>query len=140
MYLVDTHCHVDLYPDYLAVIEEVEREKIATIAVTTTPSVFRACQELTDKKRFVRPALGFHPELAYQRQSELGILRELFGETRYIGEVGLDFITTDQPNRKAQRSVFDTVLEECAHYGDKIVTIHSRRAAAEVVEMIGPDF
>lgn len=137
MRLSDTHCHLDLYPDYAGLIEEVERERIYTVAVTNTPSVFRRCLALTEGRRFIRAALGLHPQLVRQRHRELDLMIEMLGETRYIGEVGLDFVTKDDAERALQKEVFRKVLDRCAASGDKVLTIHSRRAAAEVVGLIG---
>ncbi|MDX6578428.1 MAG: TatD DNase family protein [Blastocatellia bacterium] len=138
--LIDAHCHVDLYPDYAALIEETEAAGIYTIAVTNTPSVFRHCLALTDGKRFIRTALGLHPQLVRERHSELALMSDLLGQTKYIGEVGLDFVTQDDHERTLQQRVFSKILEECADDGNKVLTIHSRRAAAEVVDMIGDSY
>ncbi len=140
MRMLDTHCHVDLYPDYPAILDEIERSGIYTIAVTNAPSVFRRCVELTRGARFVRVALGLHPELAAARERELNLLQEFLPLTRYIGEVGLDFVTRDATERAAQQRVFGAVLERCASFGDKVLSVHSRRAAADVVAMIGPSY
>ena len=35
--LVDFHCHLDLYPDHQAAVEEAEDAGVFTLAVTTTP-------------------------------------------------------------------------------------------------------
>jgi TatD DNase family protein len=140
MRFVDTHCHIDLYPDYEAVIQTTEKAQIYTIAVTNTPSVFRQCAELLKGSRFLRPALGLHPELAVQRRSELALFLDLLPETRYIGEVGLDFVSADPDVRILQKRVFATILDQCAQRDHKVLTIHSRRAAAEVVEMIGTNY
>lgn len=140
MRLVDTHCHVDLYSDYTEVIEETERAQVYTIAVTNTPSVFRHCLALTKGKRFIRTALGLHPQLVRDRHQEMDLMLELLGETKYIGEVGLDFVTQDHRERALQQQVFAKILERCAEFGDKVLTIHSRRAAAEVVDMIGHSY
>lgn len=140
MRLVDTHCHVDLYPDYVELIEEIERAQIYTIAVTNTPSVFRRCVSLTRGKRFIRTALGLHPQLVKQRHSELDLMLGMLSETRYIGEIGLDFETRDERERALQQKIFTNILERCADFPDKVLTVHSRRAAAEVVNLIGGDY
>ena len=93
MRLIDTHCHVDLYPDYPAVLDEIERGGIYTIAVTNAPSVFRRCVEMTRATRSVRVAVGLHPELAAARERELDLLQDLLPTTRYVGEVGLDYVS-----------------------------------------------
>jgi TatD DNase family protein len=140
MRLFDTHCHLDLYPDYTRLIEEIEKTQIYTIAVTNTPSVFRRCQALTEKSRFIRAALGLHPQLVSERHKELGLMYELLGQTKYIGEVGLDFVTQDKKEKGLQQRVFTSILERCASGDKKIFTIHSRRAAAEVTEIIGDSY
>lgn len=140
MHLIDTHCHLDLYPDYQNVVNEIEQQRIATISVTNSPVVFQHNAKIAANTKYVRAAIGLHPELAVKRASEVGILIEMLGETRFVGEIGLDFVTTDSEEREVQRRVFGAILDACARYGNKILTIHSRRAASEVIEMIGPDF
>ncbi len=140
MSVADTHCHLDLYPDHETVIEETERAGVDTIAVTNAPSVFRACVSLTRGCRFVHPAVGLHPELASERYGELRLLPDLLAETRFVGEVGLDFRTRDEGERTLQRKAFREILDRCADYGDKILTVHSRRSAEEVIDMIGPKY
>lgn len=136
----DTHCHLDLYPDPHAIVREAERTQTYVVAVTNTPSVFQATQQLIGSSRFVRPALGLHPELAVERQGELPLFQQLLPQTRYVGEVGLDFVSSDKQVRLTQQRVFSQILEWSHLAGDKILTIHSRRAEKEVVEAIGTNF
>lgn len=140
MHFIDTHCHLDLYPNYQDLIEQTEREQIYTIAVTNTPSVFRQSGKLTLGKKYIRTALGLHPQLVAQRYVELDLMINMLNETKYIGEVGLDFTTNDKEKRKLQEKVFKTILQWCADSGDKILTIHSRRATSRVIDMIGNSF
>ena len=136
----DTHCHLDLYPEPHAIVREAERTQTYVVAVTNTPSVFQATQQLIGSSRFVRPALGLHPELAMERQGELPLFQQLLPQTRYVGEVGLDFVSSDKQVRLTQQRVFSQILEWSHLAGDKILTIHSRRAEKEVVEAIGTNF
>ena len=75
MRLIDTHCHLDLYPDPAAILAECERQGIYTIAVTNTPAAFPACRAMVEKSRYVRAALGLHPELAVAREREAAMPR-----------------------------------------------------------------
>lgn len=136
----DTHCHLDLYPDPAALVAEAEKSQTYVVAVTNTPAVFEATHKLTATSRFVRAALGLHPELAVERHREMPLFEQLLPLTRYVGEVGLDFVSNDAQTRAIQQKVFDKVVELCHTAGDKILTIHSRRAEREVVRMLGPDF
>ncbi len=132
--LVDAHCHFDLFQHPRQVILEAERNRIHSIAVTNTPSVFDPMKRLTDGLRYVRPAVGLHPELAIQRASEIPIFERKLPETEYVGEIGLDYKVVVRPaDRAKQRAIFQSLLEHCTNAGGRILTIHSRRAEADVV-------
>lgn len=138
--LVDMHCHVDLFPDPLALIKQIERHRVYTVAVTNTPSVFSRLCELVGSAQFVRAALGLHPELAAERHRELALFESLLSRTRYVGEVGLDYQTSVEADRSTQRRVLTAIIEQCDAVGGKIVTVHSRRAADDVVDAFGERF
>lgn len=138
--LHDTHCHVDLYPAPAAVVRRAEAAGVYTVAVTTTPSVFDHLERLVAGSPFVRPAVGLHPELAAARRAEMPLFLAVLPRTRYVGEVGLDYVAADSTNRLAQRRVLSEIIAACDAAGDKIVTAHSRRAAADVVDAFGVGF
>ncbi len=138
--VVDAHCHVDLYPDPAAVVAQAEALRIHTIAVTNAPSVFTFTRTLTTNCKYVHPAAGLHPELVHSHAHELDQLWPFLEQTRYVGEIGLDYATTDPQNRARQRGVFAAIVGRCAVLGDKVLTVHSRRAAADVLATVGPGF
>jgi TatD DNase family protein len=70
--LVDAQCQFDLFPNPHAVLEEAERSHVYSIAVTNTPSVFEPMKRLAAGFKFVRPALGLHPELAIKGHPNCG--------------------------------------------------------------------
>lgn len=133
---VDAHCHIDLFPEPVAIATEIQRNKIHTIAVTNAPSVFHFTANLAKEHSFVHPAAGLHPELVKTHCGELPLLIELIENTRFVGEVGLDFVTTNPDDRKLQEHVFGKMLEKCASVGGRILTIHSRRSSGRVIEML----
>lgn len=135
--LVDTHCHLDLYSDPHATISRAERRGVYTIGVTNTPSVFRRLMGLVGSAKFIRPALGLHPELAHERIGELPLFKELLHQTPYVGEVGLDYTTTNPDTRRTQQTALTAIVEWCQAAGGKIVTVHSRRAADDVIDLFG---
>lgn len=134
--LVDFHCHLDLYDDHERLIAESDQLRIYTLAVTTTPKAWRRNQELAMRSKFVRVALGLHPQLVTERAGELALWKDLLREARYVGEVGLDagprfFRSLDQ-----QKEVFVSILRECARQGGKILSVHSVRSAATVLNLV----
>jgi TatD DNase family protein len=133
---VDFHCHLDLYPDHEAAIARAEAAQVYTLAVTTTPKAWPRNHELTRATRYVRAALGLHPQLVAERAGELALWERHLPETRYVGEVGLDAGPGFYKSLEAQRDVFRTVLERCAAAGGKVLTVHSVRTAPMVLDMI----
>ncbi len=139
-FLIDTHCHIDLYKDPVAVVREAERNRVYTIAVTNAPFVFRHMAELVAGCRYVRVAAGLHPELIAKYGDQIESLRPLLKETKYVGEIGLDYTTTDENLRFRQRKILERILAWCAEERNKVLTLNSRRAAADVISIVGDSF
>ncbi|HTQ09867.1 MAG TPA: Qat anti-phage system TatD family nuclease QatD [Fimbriimonadaceae bacterium] len=133
---VDFHCHLDLYPDHQAAIARAEAARIYTLTVTTTPKAWSRNHELTRHTRYIRAALGLHPQLVADRAGELPLWEHHLPETRYVGEVGLDGGARFYKSLDVQKQVFQRVLERCAEAGGKILTVHSVRSAPAVLDMI----
>ncbi|HEX8018096.1 MAG TPA: TatD family hydrolase, partial [Flavobacterium sp.] len=89
-FLFDTHSHLDLLKSFDYTIQEIEKKKIYTIAVTNLPILYQKLITKIDSK-YIKPALGFHPELIDQYQKYIPEMWKLLPDARYIGEVGLDF-------------------------------------------------
>ena len=140
MFLFDTHLHLDLYQDYQKIIEEIENNSIYTISMTNTPSVFKKACEITQGCKFIKTALGFHPELAKQRCHEIENFAEFISETKYIGEVGLDFSNATNEEKIAQKKIFENILFLCANHPKKILSIHSRKAVEDILVLLGSKF
>lgn len=136
--LFDTHFHLDLFESQEEIIKEIEVNQIYIIAVTNLPVLFTKLKDSLTSK-FIRPALGFHPELLSQYNHHIPQMWKLLNETRYVGEVGLDF-KTGKDFKELQISFFTELIERCNIFGDKILTIHSRQSASEIVSIIGANF
>jgi len=133
---VDFHCHLDLYRDHAAVIAECDRERVATLAVTTTPKAWRRNRELASRSQQVRVALGLHPQLVADRAGELPLFEALLPEARYVGEIGLDAGPRFYRSFPEQERIFERILRACAEQGGKILTVHSVRSVPKVLRHI----
>lgn len=134
--LVDFHCHLDLYPDHAIAVRDAEAAGVFTLAVTTTPRAWPRNHELAQRTKHVRAALGLHPQLVAERESEIELWDRHLAETRYVGEVGLDAGPRFFKSLDAQKRVFQHVLQRCAQAGDKIITVHSIRSAKAVLDLV----
>ena len=133
----DFHCHVDLFPDPAALIAECDRHRIVTLAVTTTPKAWTQNRRWMANSRFVLPALGLHPELAGERHGEIALLEELMEDTPFVGEIGLDGSPQHRQTWNVQKQVFTRALQTAQRLGGRALSIHSRRAAREVLACLG---
>ena len=135
--LIDFHCHLDLFPDFPEQINNCEKNRIYTLAVTTTPRAWEKNKELTQNNKFVKPALGLHPQLVTNEfRNDLAVWKNHLSETKYVGEVGIDASPQYKRFLNEQIDVFEQILACCAAGGGKILSIHSVKAAATVLNCI----
>ena len=131
---MDFHCHLDLYDDPVAVVERATKAGVYVLSVTTTPKAFSGTRRLGANSPRIRTALGFHPQIADQRQSELGLFDMILPETDYVGEIGLDGSSEHRSTFPIQIKIFRHILDQCDQTGGKILSVHSRHAAKEVLD------
>ncbi len=136
-HLYDTHMHLDLFPNTNEIIHMIARDKIYTIAVTNLPPLYVQLKKRIDSK-YIRVALGFHPELIDEYKHHIPLMWELLPDCKYIGEVGLDYHSG--VNRALQKSFFEELIEKSNDLGDKILSIHTRNSADDVISIIGDKF
>lgn len=136
--LYDTHFHLDLQQSRESVLSEVADNEIYTVAVTNLPPLYEKLSKEINNK-YIRIALGFHPELIGQYQKYIPDMWRLLPNTRYIGEVGID-LKTGKETKNIQLSFFEELVHRCNIIGNKILTVHSRAAASEVISIIGDNF
>lgn len=134
--LVDYHCHVDLYPDYVNQFARCQEQRKITLAVTTTPRAWRRNVELARNAPLIRVALGLHPQLVAEFPNDLSTFREHLPEARFVGEVGIDKSPRFYQSYDQQKETFDEVLALCSKAGGKILSVHSVWATRDVLDSI----
>jgi TatD DNase family protein len=132
----DFHCHLDLYPDPAAMVASCAENKILTLAVTTTPKAWPQNRKWVAGSGYVHAAVGLHPELVAERYGELSLLEQCIKESALVGEVGLDGSPQHKRSWDKQTEVFGRALDAAQRFGGRVVSIHSRRAANEVVKLL----
>lgn len=130
---MDAHMHFDLYKDRTDVLDYIEKSKSYTIAVTNLPELYEKYSMLYGKYKYVKIALGFHPELVCQYKNQLNLFNKLSRDVRYIGEIGLDYTNVTENEKKIQLEIFRKIIEIC-NSDNKILSVHSRKASTEIVD------
>ena len=134
--LIDAHVHLDLFPEPGDVLEQIEFIDAEVVAVTNAPSVFWFTEKIANENPRVHPAVGLHPELVGTHGGELPDLLSILPEVKFVGEVGLDYSSSDNSTRRDQRRVFEAILQGCSELGGRVLSVHSRRAAGDVLSMV----
>jgi TatD DNase family protein len=138
--MIDTHCHLDLYPDPTRTARDAEYAGVFVVCVTNLPSAFLAARPHVRKFKRVRLALGLHPLSAeLHTDNELNQFKTLVSETSFIGEVGLDFSREGRETKDRQLKSFQFVLR-ALNREPKFVTIHSRQAESAVLEVLQQEY
>lgn len=133
--IIDMHCHYDMIPNPENYIRQHEEEGNIIIGMTNAPSHFEIGFPHVESYKYIRLSLGFHPQLAVENQSELIKFSFLLSKTSYIGEIGLDFSKHFINSKDIQLSSFDYICS-CLSGQKKIISIHSRLAEREVIEIL----
>lgn len=134
--MIDFHCHLDLYSSPHLVARRCSEREVFVLSVTTTPSAWHGTRALAHDSERIVTALGLHPQLAHERKQELALFDELLPNARFIGEIGLDGASDLREHWGEQLAVFEHVLTACSRAGGRILSIHSRRASNEVLDVL----
>jgi TatD DNase family protein len=139
--LIDAHSHLDRYalaePGALhSALAEIARLPVFTLSNSMDPDAYRRNLEISEACEWVLPAFGVHPWNAPRFAGRLQELRSGVEQSPVIGEIGLDHHFVEDPSAyPAQREVFEFFLSE-ARDQKKIVTVHTKGAEREVLELL----
>lgn len=134
--MIDFHCHLDLYPNALQLLDEVARRNEFTLAVTTSPRAFIATSRVFSGRASIHVGLGLHPEVAEAKQGEEALLVKLIASARFIGEIGLDGSSRFKQSLPLQVRIFTSAIAECQRQGGRVMSIHSRGAETRVLDTL----
>ncbi|MCG8576771.1 MAG: TatD family hydrolase, partial [Flavobacteriales bacterium] len=119
----------------MEIVNESEKLGIITIGMTNLPSHFKMGHPHLKGLKKTRLALGMHPLMAENHSEEFPLFYEYFNKTSYIGEVGLDFSREGIETKDQQLNSFKKILEAVGNK-PKILSIHSRKAEKEVLQLL----
>ena len=135
---MDTHCHLDHYPNPNKIVDEILDRELVVFSVTTNPSAFPRAKKLGENASSVYTGIGLHPQLVEIFYDELDLISEYIFGADFVGEIGLDGCPSLSETWIKQVEVFDRFLEEADRHCCSVLSIHSRFAAREVVNILKP--
>ena len=134
--MFDTHFHLDLLPNMNELIRNFPYVDCGVIGVGTIPRAYEKELKFTKDMKNIHVALGLHPQLVGTRESDIDLFLNLLGKTRFVGEIGLDFKSAFQITRNEQVDCFVKITNACAKEGNKVLSIHSVKAASVVLGVL----
>jgi TatD DNase family protein len=134
--MIDVHCHFDMAQNPEKYIVDNEQKEVVTLGMTNLPSHFCMGFDHVKQYKYIRLALGLHPLLVEDHtKEEYSKFRQYVDKTSYIGEIGLDFSREGFSTKETQIKSFEFVLD-CIKGKNKILSLHSRRAEKEILQML----
>ena len=134
--MIDFHSHLDLYPNAPSLLPRVAKQNIFTLVVSTSPRAWLATSRVFTGYPNIKVALGLHPEIAVAKAAETDLLVSLVAQAEFIGEIGLDGSPRFKHSLALQRRILDVVLAECERVGGRVMSLHSRGAADQVLDAL----
>ena len=134
--MIDFHCHVDLWSNAHEIAKECQNRELRVLSVTTTPSAWDGTSNLEGDGKLITTALGLHPQLAHERKNELPLFDRILPSSPYVGEIGLDASSKFYDHWEDQINVFQHILDACTKVGGRIMSIHSRQASTDVLNLL----
>ena len=129
---VDSHCHLDLLKN----VNFCMLKDVCILSVTTTPAAWIGNKQLYSKYENVKIALGLHPQLINERINDFKLFEQILPETKYVGEVGLDGSNEYRTSLEKQKNIFETILKQCSENNGRVLSIHSRSAVRETLDLL----
>lgn len=133
--LSDMHIHIDYFKNYKKMYNSFEDNKIYALFVTNLPEIFQKCLNEFPVSKYVKLGLGYNPQLVADYPLNKSLFDSMLLTTKYVGEVGLDYSKEFVHTKKAQINKFDYICHQSAKL-NKIMSIHSRKAENDVLEML----
>lgn len=134
--MIDLHSHLDLYPNALDICDKANNFNKFTLAVTTSPKAWLITSGILKKYNNIKVGLGLHPQIFDKKKDEQDLFFDLIGKTNFIGEIGIDGYSKRSCLLNSQKIFFEKALKLCEEYGGRIISIHSRFAASEVLSIL----
>ena len=137
--LADMHCHLDFSSDMAALAQLAQVHSVAAFSNTVTPESYLAASKALASFPNVRVGVGLHPWWVADGRcgaEQVELTCRLIQETRFVGEVGLDFAPRREGTFETQLDAFERIIDACCAQGGKVISIHAVRSATAVLDVL----
>lgn len=133
--LIDTHFHLDFYKNHQQVYNGINERKQYTLCMTNSPGVYISCKRMYKETKYLKFALGFHPQESSLTQEDLNNFMCLINGVNYVGEIGLDFSKRIYIPYDKQCEYFEKIVKVCSEQ-NKLMSVHLRKSEKEAIAIL----
>lgn len=133
--MLDAHVHLDWFANPADTAREADALGVDLLCCTVDPEGFRRASALLSGEKNVRVAAGLHPWWVDEKTDLAGAL-EAVRESRWVGEIGLDFGRAHEGTRALQLEAFEAICCVCGEVGGKVLSVHSVQSAGAALEIL----
>lgn len=139
--LVDMHMHLGFSPEASGLGHDLDAAQVAVFANTVTPDEFALLEPLEADAHALHVGLGLHPwwldqMSAKQANAMVDSFLALLPETRFVGEIGLDFSAKHVESMDQQLECFERIVGACAQRSDLLISLHSVKAEERLLDVL----
>ena len=77
-----------------------------------------------------------YPELIRERKKEIELFFKYLAQAKCVGEIGIDGSENNKNYIEEQKAIFMEIIQRCDSYKNKVISIHSRKAEAHVLDIL----
>lgn len=142
-FLTGDHWHITFrkseiiysYKEHQKIYDGINERKQYTLCMTNSPGVYISCKRIYPETKYLKFALGFHPQDVSLKDADFYDFMQLVNTTNYVGEIGLDFSRQSYISSNKQCMYFEQIVRACAEK-DKLMSVHLRRAEEEAISIL----
>lgn len=135
-HLIDTHFHLDYYPNYKELYDYINESKQYTLCMTNSPGIYKSCCRILGESKYIKFAIGLHPKSKNLTINDFNQFVAMSCMTNYFGEIGLDFSNSKKyASREKQLFYFDEIVKIASNH-NKLMSIHLKRSENYAIQIL----
>ncbi len=135
-YLIDTHFHLDYYPNYKELYDYINESKQYTLCMTNSPGIYKSCCRILGETKYIKFAMGLHPKSRDLTINDFNQFISMSFMTNYFGEIGLDFSNSKKHVSKEKQLLYFDEIVKIASNHNKLMSIHLRKSENYAIEIL----
>lgn len=135
-HLIDTHFHLDYYPNYKELYDNINCAEQYTLCMTNSPGIYNSCCRMLGESKYIKFAMGFHPKCKNLTIRDFNQFISMSYRADYFGEIGLDFSNSKKYLDKEKQLLYFGEIVKIASERNRLMSIHLKRSENYAIDII----